>query len=43
MMVNNIWTDVRSDGIDNRGDDLAKGAGGDYRYLQWSNDMNASQ
>ncbi|RGP71958.1 hypothetical protein FSPOR_3073 [Fusarium sporotrichioides] len=41
MMVNNIWTDIRGDNIDGR-DDLAKGAGGDYRFFSWSNDMNAN-
>ncbi len=42
MMVNNIWVDIRGDRAEGR-DDIAKGAGGDYRYLQWSNDMTASQ
>ena len=41
-MVDNIWVDV-SDSRDEGRDDLAKGAGGDYRYLAWSNDMTASQ
>ncbi|KAH6891474.1 hypothetical protein B0T10DRAFT_485368 [Thelonectria olida] len=40
MIVNQFWVDVRENSIGGRDDDLAKGAGGDYRYLQWSNDMD---
>ncbi|KAF4984517.1 hypothetical protein FZEAL_313 [Fusarium zealandicum] len=42
LMADNIWIDIRGSSIDNRNDDLASGAGGDYRYLQWSNNMAAS-
>ena len=41
-MADNIWVDV-CDSQDEARDDLAKGAGGDYRYLAWSNDRKASQ
>ncbi|CAK7223404.1 hypothetical protein SBRCBS47491_005196 [Sporothrix bragantina] len=41
-MVDKIWTDISGDKDPRRDDDLAKGAGGDYRYLSWSNDMNAT-
>lgn len=35
--VNNIWVHIGDD--DNSGSqDLAMGAGGDYRFLKWSND-----
>jgi hypothetical protein len=43
MMVDNIWIDIQSDALPNREDDLANGAGGNYRYFQWSNNMGASQ
>ncbi|KAH6866013.1 hypothetical protein B0T10DRAFT_532514 [Thelonectria olida] len=42
MMVNHFWTDIRDSPIPGRDDDLAKGAGGDFRYLQWSNDMGVN-
>ncbi|CAK7211918.1 hypothetical protein SEUCBS140593_001328 [Sporothrix eucalyptigena] len=41
-MVDNIWVDIRGSKDGGRNDDLAKGAGGNYRYLSWSNDMGAS-
>ncbi|KAI9147015.1 hypothetical protein HJFPF1_13045 [Paramyrothecium foliicola] len=40
-MMNHIWRDVLDNPIEGR-DDIAKGAGGSYRYLQWSNDMRAN-
>ncbi|KAK4675722.1 hypothetical protein QC764_0081030 [Podospora pseudoanserina] len=42
MMVDNFWTDIRGSPDGNRNDDLAKGAGGDYRYFSWSNNMDAT-
>ncbi|KAF3761205.1 hypothetical protein M406DRAFT_73640 [Cryphonectria parasitica EP155] len=42
MMVDKIWTDIRSNSDGGRKDDLAKGAGGPYRYFSWSNNMNAN-
>ncbi|KAK4653286.1 hypothetical protein QC762_0082020 [Podospora pseudocomata] len=42
MMVDNFWTDIRGSADGNRNDDLAKGAGGDYRYFSWSNNMDAT-
>ncbi|KAM3426225.1 hypothetical protein NHJ13734_009585 [Beauveria thailandica] len=41
QMVDNLWVEIRGNPDDKR-DDLAKGAGGDYRYLALSNDMNAT-
>ncbi|CAK7212931.1 hypothetical protein SCUCBS95973_001627 [Sporothrix curviconia] len=41
IMADNIWVDIR-DSSDGDRDDLAKGAGGDYRYLSWTNNMNAT-
>ncbi|KAK3385119.1 hypothetical protein B0H63DRAFT_522460 [Podospora didyma] len=43
MMVDKFWTDIRNSRDEGRNDDLAKGAGGDYRYFSWSNDMSATQ
>ncbi|KAK0666762.1 hypothetical protein QBC41DRAFT_305001 [Cercophora samala] len=43
MMVDKLWVEIRGDNDGGRNDDLAKGAGGDYRYLSWSNDMDASR
>ncbi|KAK4210224.1 hypothetical protein QBC37DRAFT_292952 [Rhypophila decipiens] len=40
-MVDNLWTDIRGDD-DPGAKDHAKGAGGDYRYFKWSNNMNAT-
>lgn len=34
--VNNIWVEIRGDD-DGVSKDLAKGAGGHYRFLKWSN------
>ncbi|KAI0454541.1 hypothetical protein F5B21DRAFT_475008 [Xylaria acuta] len=42
MMADKFWTDIRSSRDESRNDDLAKGAGGSYRYFSWSNDMNAN-
>lgn len=39
-MVDSIWIDIQSDSISGC-DDLAKGAGGDYRYLQLSTNLAA--
>ncbi|KXH31160.1 hypothetical protein CSAL01_08635 [Colletotrichum salicis] len=40
-MVNHIWRDYLDEPLAGRDDDLSKGAGGLYRYLQWSHDMRA--
>ncbi|KAH6870917.1 hypothetical protein B0T10DRAFT_611422 [Thelonectria olida] len=40
-MVNHIWRDYLDNPLPDRGDDLSAGAGGLYRYLQWSHDMRA--
>ncbi|KAF7556418.1 hypothetical protein G7Z17_g1388 [Cylindrodendrum hubeiense] len=41
-MVSNIWIDMR-DNDENGRDDLAKGAGGDYRFPAWSNDRGTGR
>lgn len=41
-MVNHIWRDYLDDPLPDRDDDLSKGAGGLYRYLEWSHDMRAN-
>ncbi|KAF5024857.1 hypothetical protein F66182_3096 [Fusarium sp. NRRL 66182] len=41
QLVNNLWIDVT--GSDDSRSDLAKGAGGDYRYIGSSKDTNATQ
>ncbi|KAF4334948.1 hypothetical protein FBEOM_11205 [Fusarium beomiforme] len=40
QMVNNFWIDVVGD--DDGRSDLAKGAGGNYRYIGFSRDSNAT-
>jgi hypothetical protein len=42
MMMDNIFIYIgHGDGA--RTDDLAKGAGGDYRYLDWTRNMTANR
>ncbi|GAB7357357.1 hypothetical protein MBLNU459_g8304t1 [Dothideomycetes sp. NU459] len=40
QIVDNIWTLVQGDQITTQ-NDLAKGAGGDYRYLEWTNNLGS--
>ena len=37
----NLAVDIRNDAMPDK-DDLAKGAGGAYRYLFWTNEMTMS-
>lgn len=41
-MVDNFWIDICDSANDGK-KDLAKGAGGDYRFFSSSNNMSASQ
>lgn len=42
MMMDNVFIYIgHGDGA--RSDDLAKGAGGDYRYLDWTRNMTATK
>ncbi|KAH6989989.1 hypothetical protein EDB80DRAFT_815995, partial [Ilyonectria destructans] len=41
-MVDTIWVDIASEKDPSR-NDIAAGAGGDYRYFQWSRNMNVDR
>lgn len=42
-MIDNVWLDIRGSKRDGREDDIAKGAGGDYRYFDWSHNAQTDR